>query len=66
MTEEWEVAMTIAERSSLAQQLMYSYGFNRRSIKPARLLVNACPRKIIICVNEDKVLLTIVPFAYGI
>ena len=46
MSEEWELAMTVAERASLAQQLMYSYGYNKRALKPARLMVTEeAPRK---------------------
>jgi hypothetical protein len=43
MTNEWEKAMTCNERRSLAQQLMYGYGFNKRALRPARLLVTGLP-----------------------
>ena len=43
MTESWELAMTVFERRSLAQQLMYAYGFNKRARRPARLLCTGLP-----------------------
>ena len=43
MTESWESAMTVFERRSLAQQLMYAYGFNKRARRPARLLCTGLP-----------------------
>ena len=44
MSDEWELAMKVSERSSLAQQVMYSYGFNKRAKRPARLLVSGMPK----------------------
>jgi Trm5-related predicted tRNA methylase len=44
MSEPWELAMTVQERSSLAQQCMFSYGSNKRTVKPARLLVTGLPQ----------------------
>lgn len=43
LSDEWELAMTMAERASLSQQIMYTYGFNKRCIRPARLGVTGLP-----------------------